>query len=118
MLLHESPLRRMINRIPERLRSDATNLFLRAHRSGIDDPAAICREVWRAVTARQADADASGWPLGGGTIRAADLTAMMREHREEALDFALWCIEWDRLSSVEKERQKAIFRSRTFWGAR
>jgi hypothetical protein len=98
---------RFLGQIPEKYRSDVTNIFLRGIRAKITSPAEICAAAWRWVGARGAELAGMGWTPGPGTIPAEQLQEVIEGDGEAAEAFAAYLTEWETLPPAEKDRLKA-----------
>ena len=113
--------------LPERLRSRASNLVLARIRAGARTP-----EVAYGQTVAQVRQRLGGWGAededarailaalrGRGTAAPAHSTdaeqqprfgavpQLLIRHRTEALDYCAWCLAWERLTPLEKDRLRA-----------
>lgn len=100
MSMFDDPRRALLAHAPERLRSQIVNALLWEVRAGAHLPAGVIDGAIRGLRVRLGD-----W--GREDPQARELLALLLQHRADALAFAAWCIEWERLPVAEKERQRA-----------
>jgi hypothetical protein len=86
--------------LPECLRSRASNLVLARVRAGEDT-----REAAYDATVAKLRRDLGGW--GTEDADARTILAALIRHREMALDYCAWCLQWERLSPAQKDEQRA-----------
>ncbi len=98
--LYDDRRRLFLACVPEGLRSQITNVLLARVRAGAHSPEAVVDDALRRLRER-----IGGWGKEDPAVR--QMLALLLRHRADALAFASWCVEWERLPADEKERQKA-----------
>ncbi len=94
--------RRLLGLFPTSARSLVANIFLDKVRGGITEPCAIVDAVQRDATRRLA------WAVSDDRYNptAALLCSAIDNDPDEAIDFARWCIEWERLPNDQRQQLK------------
>ncbi len=99
--MYDDERRRFLGHVPDPLRSPIANVVLGSVRAGAHAPEAAVDDAVRRLRGRL-----GGWGQEDPAVR--QMLALLLQHRADALLFAEWCLEWERLPAAEKGRQKAV----------